>query len=189
MCQYETKNTYQTRLTDTDYDVIAHTLNIFRRGFDTSGWQCCVLNSTSWGAIAKDYATLVSHSLLYISNFASGVSPECWRQCGGLGTLMHRLWSCPHITSYCLNIFTLIEQILGFPISPSPDMALLSLEIDNIFPALRTVTSHIFLAARLCLVHHWKKILLPDMKEILQTINLTAHMRYFSHTVQVTPQL
>lgn len=85
---------------------------------------------------------------------------------------MHILWSCPHITSYWSYIFTLIEQILGIYISPSPGMALLSLGIDTIPPNVRTAASHILLAARLCLAQHWKKTLPPDMKEILQTINL-----------------
>lgn len=91
----------------------------------------------------------------WLSKFALGVSPLCWRQCGEVGTLFHLLWSCSNITQYWKRIYNLISQVLKINLEPSPGMALLSLEMDLAPHHMRTLLYHILLASRLYLVRHW----------------------------------
>lgn len=111
-----------------------------------------------------------------LSKFALGVSPLCWIQCGEVGTLFHLLWSCPNITQYWKQIYNLILQVLKNNLEPSPGMAILSLEMDLAPHHMRTLLSHILLAARLSLVRHWKDIKIPEISKVTQTIN--THSTY-----------
>lgn len=111
-----------------------------------------------------------------ISKFIPGASPECWRKCGGTGSLLHVLWSCPRIQRFWMITFQLVEQITGIKVDFSPGMALLSLEIDSIPPSLRILVSHIFIAARLTIVRHWKDTNPPSVTETLQLID--THRMY-----------
>lgn len=81
--------------------------------------------------------------------------------------MLQPLWSCPDINKYWSRIFDLIEQVLGNHVLPSPGMALLSLDIDSIIPAMRSIVSHIFLDIRLNIVRHWKDYTPPNLTETL----------------------
>lgn len=99
------------------------------------------------------------------------MSPLCWRQCGETGTVFHLLWACPIITQYWKWIYNLISQILKLNLEPSLGMALLSVERDLVPHHMRTLLSHILLAARLTLVRHWKDTKHPEIFEIIQITN------------------
>lgn len=106
-----------------------------------------------------------------LSKFTPGLSSRCWRECGQLGTLPHILWLCPCIKNYWTDIFNLIGQVTGIKLGPSQGMALLLLGIDLIPTRMRTIVSHILLAARLTLVRHWRDRTPPGLAETLQIIN------------------
>lgn len=90
-------------------------------------------------------------TLCRLSKFTLYISPKYWRNCGHPCMLLHTLWSCPSISPFCLSIFNLLTQILGFTMALTPDLALLSLGIELIPTPLRTEEIHILLAAWLSL--------------------------------------
>lgn len=109
-----------------------------------------------------------------IAKFVLHSSTLCWRNCGQVGTLYHTLWSCRVITQYWKAVFHLLKQILKIHINVSPDLALLSLNIETIPTESRTIATHILLSAKLVLTRHWKKQTAPIIQEVISTTHTHA---------------
>ena len=56
-------------------------------------------------------------------------------------------------------------------LSPTPGMALLSLEMDLVPYSSRNLLSHILIAARLAIVRHWRDTACPGLSEVKQIIH------------------
>lgn len=104
-----------------------------------------------------------------ISKIYPGASPLLLRNCGGVGTLYHVLWSCPRLRLLWSQTGRLLSNITNTQQTLTPDMAILSLELHNISSSYRTVTSHILLASRLTILRHWKSPITPNVMEVIST--------------------
>lgn len=67
-----------------------------------------------------------------ISEIYPEASPQCWRLCGGTGTLYHILWSCPQLRLLWSQVERLLSIITGTQQLLTLGMALLSLDITYI---------------------------------------------------------
>lgn len=105
-----------------------------------------------------------------IAKIFPGASPDCWKDCGNTGTLIHILWFCPKLRGLWSQVERLMMDITGTKQSLSPGMALLSLDLHTIPSTYRTVISHILLATRISILRKWKEITTPTLLEIIQTI-------------------
>lgn len=98
-------------------------------------------------------------------------SPNCWRECGARGSLLHILWACPVITPYWHSVFDLISGILAQVMDPCPELALLFLGIHNIPPDCRNIVGHVLLSAKLIITRYWKQSVSPTIAEVIQEVN------------------
>lgn len=81
-------------------------------------------------------------------------------------------------------IVIITERITGIKVVPSPELALLSLDIDLIPTHLRAMVSHILLEARLNIVQHWKDSNLPTITETLQKTNThSVYEKQFAYSI------
>lgn len=67
-----------------------------------------------------------------LAHMSSTSSPMCWRQCGQVGSLLHMWWSCPGISPFWSVVSTLITDILGLPLTLSPELAILDMDLQAI---------------------------------------------------------
>lgn len=104
-----------------------------------------------------------------IAKIFTGVSPDCWRDCGNTGTLIHILWFCPKLRGLWSQVERIMMDITGIKQALSPGMALLSLDLHTIPSMYRAVISHILLATRISILRKWKEINAPTLSEIIQT--------------------
>lgn len=96
----------------------------------------------------------------------------------------HISWACLCIKKFWSRIFLIIVQITGIQVVPSPGLALLSLDIELFPPHLRTMVTHILLAARLTIVRHWKDNNPPTILETLQTTNRhSIYEKQFAYSI------
>ena len=69
-------------------------------------------------------------------------------------------------------MFDVISAITGSRIAPDPALAILSLGIELIPPALRHVVLNLLMAARLSITRKWKDDLPPTITEVIDLTNL-----------------
>lgn len=125
------------------------------------------LSSNLWDLTYKlNLRWYIIHAQIHTFNQSS--LPLCWRKFGMTGNLYYSLWLCNNIASFWNDIFKLITVVTGITIPPSPELALLSIGIENIPRNMQCITIHILLAARLSMVRHWKS---PDHISIYETIH------------------
>lgn len=91
-----------------------------------------------------------------IHTYDPTTQPLCWRNCGEIGSLFHLLWQCTHTTALWQEVFQIITEVTGLSLFPSPDLALLNINMENISYCFHTIITHILLAARLTIVCHWR---------------------------------
>lgn len=56
----------------------------------------------------------------------SSLSSECWRCTYSPGDFIHVFWSCPAIKLYWTQVLSVINDLLGISVSPSPQMSVVS---------------------------------------------------------------
>lgn len=83
-----------------------------------------------------------------LSNYFLGSSPQCWRECGQIGNLLHMLWLCPNIRNLWNQTFYLIFSLTGILTPPTPALAILHLGIEKFPLDYRPAVSHILLETR-----------------------------------------
>lgn len=111
-----------------------------------------------------------------MASFSPHTPNTCLRFKSHKGDIFHIFWSCSAIQKYWIDTFNLLTNITKIPIPPTPALALLNLNIENIPGPLRYTTTHVLLASRLNLTRHWKSDTSPT---ITQTIDLVSlHYSY-----------
>lgn len=112
----------------------------------------CVLHWESVQKILNDWYLIPSKlAKIYPSTLSA-----CWRNCGYSGTPLYIWWTCPKLKPFWSTIIRLISSIFSTSTSLSPQMVLLSLDINPWPTAAHTILSHIFIAARLAIARDWK---------------------------------
>lgn len=148
-----------------------------RVAFSESQWKLAVCTTYKYSRcvshweqsqkiITRWYLTPQRLSKLYNTH-----SPLCWRNCDQVGTIAHIFWSCIGLSSFWGKIFEILSTTTGILLQPNPALALLSLGIDNIPPHMRTVVTHILIAARSVIARHWKQSDIPSHLEVIRKIN------------------
>lgn len=98
-----------------------------------------------------------------LAQIYSSHSSLCWRGCGQIGNIFYIFWSCKNIASFWIKIFTIILDVTGIVTSPSPALAVLSLEIDNIPCSFCKVVTYILVTARPMIARHEKPRTFPTL--------------------------
>lgn len=75
------------------------------------------------------------------------------------------------LRGYWENIFRVISDIVSLHVHPTPDLAILNLNIDSVPQPTRHVVTHILLAARLSITRLWKMVNVPSTEHILDLVN------------------
>lgn len=156
-------------------------------------WKSAIRNcyryshcSNHWDLMMKilhrSYLTSVRMSMIFPSE-----PNECWRQLGARGNIYHILWEWKSIRSFWYEVFKLISSVTGFIVKPLPQLALLSLTVNNIPLQLRSITNHILIAARLTITSKWRTNFVPNTKEVIQRVmvqySYEKHFAIQSHSV------
>lgn len=118
-----------------------------------------------------------------LSHFQDQRSKLYWRQWGKKGDLLHTLWGCKKLPAYWSSIFALIFTNAQTSISPSPDLALLNLGMESLPLYLRHTTTHILLAARLCITRIWKSCTPPSLSNTEDLIQLYCTYEHFMASI------
>lgn len=109
----------------------------------TSLWELTQKTLMRWYLTPSRLATFHKHT-----------SHECWRNCGKPGTLLHILWSCPHVSQLWKEVEIMLQTImlqdtLHSLVALTAQLAIPNLNIDDIPTYQRSVTTHILLATKL----------------------------------------
>lgn len=113
-----------------------------------------------------------------ITQFYPLISPDCWRNCSIIGTLMHIMWSCPPIRNLWSEIEHKLQQILQYPIILTPELSILNLTIESVPPQLRLITTHVLLATKLLITRNWKTTNIPASSDVIELVH--KHYTYES---------
>lgn len=97
-------------------------------------------------------------------------SPNCWRDCGGRGCILHILWSCKEVRTFWKEVFSLINKVTGEAIIPSPQLALLNIGMHLIPNKYRSLITHILIAAKLTITSKWKSKETPLLSEVINRV-------------------
>lgn len=132
-----------------------------------------IYKATTCSSLWEHTQSITQHRYLTplkIATFDHKVPPVCWRNCITTGSLFHILWECPLFTPFWMEVHTLISQITEIATPPSPDLALLNLNIENIpYKFLKTIT-HILLASRQNVTKRWKLHLPPMVLGVIKQV-------------------
>lgn len=74
------------------------------------------------------------------------------------------------LATYCLELFSLIKQIVLKPITPSPDLALLNLSIESLSRYYHKIVIHTLLDARLNITKLWKKSTTLSVLDVIKQV-------------------
>lgn len=96
--------------------------------------------------------------------------------------MFHIFWQCRNLRNYWKTIFQVLSDIATTHIPPSPDLAILNLNIDSIPQPIWHVTTHILLAARLSITRLWKTEKTPSIEHTLELVNL-----HYSYELAMAP--
>lgn len=106
-----------------------------------------------------------------MAKFSKENTNLCWRNCDQVGTLPHMLWSCKHIRSFWSETFKLIAKTTGVITKPTPEKAILSINMSEYPLSVRSIAMHILFAARSLLVSKWRSDEIPTIREIITKVN------------------
>lgn len=109
-----------------------------------------------------------------VAKFSKDKSNLCWRGCGQVGTLTHMVWSCVSLRDFWTEIFNLISKVMGIPIKPNIEQAILSSNVSNFPAAVRSIMTNILLAAHSGIMYRWKSSDIPKVSDILSKLNIIA---------------
>lgn len=118
-----------------------------------------------------------------LSHICPGYPTNCWRLCGEVGTLKHMWWECSVLLPLWASVEHLISEILHYPFTLTPEVAILDINLIDFPPCHRTLVHHILIAVRMTIAHHWKASYTPPFQEVLNRINSQFHCE----TQLVTP--
>lgn len=106
-----------------------------------------------------------------LASFLLESSPQCWRDCGQIGNLLHMLWQCPNVRSLWNQTFQLISSLTGILTSATPALAILHLGIDRFPPVYRPVVSHVLLETRLLILRNWKSKNATNLSDVTKAVH------------------
>lgn len=149
----------------TDYQWLTAINSVYKATSCTSLWEVTQKTLMRW--------YLTPHRL---AKFNIHASHDCWRGCGQTGTLLHILWTCPHLQQLWLGVQNMLREVLHLPITLTPQLAILNLNIDELPTHLRQVTVHILLATKLLLTRNWKSNIIPPIAEVVKVVQ--THYTY-----------
>lgn len=136
------ENDLQTQFTDAQWQTPI--TSIYKATNCTSLWELTQKTLMRW------YLTPIR-----LAKFHKHTPQECWRNCGHSGTLLHILWSCPHVTQLWKNVETMLREILHCSITITPQLAILNLNIDDFPPYQKSMITHVLLATKLFLIPYF----------------------------------
>lgn len=93
----------------------------------------------------------------------TSLSFACWRCTKDPGDFIHVFWSCPAIRDYWSQVVSVVQDIVGIDIAPTPQTCLLGL-VEELAPkrAERTLIGLLLFYARKITALCWKKRALPQ---------------------------
>lgn len=91
-----------------------------------------------------------------------------------MGTLTHMVWSCLNLRSFWSEIFNLVSKVMGVFAKPNTEQAILSINMSKYPIAVRSIATHILLAARSAIMYRWKSKDIPSVRDVTVKINMIA---------------
>lgn len=108
----------------------------------------------------------IGHTLLPLGciKWDPPMSSDCWHCSHTLGDFIHVFWSCPVIKVYWTQILSVINDLLGISVAPSPHICLLGL-VEELVPRVveRTLIGLLLFYARKMITLCWKKQAPPSL--------------------------
>lgn len=94
----------------------------------------------------------------------TSLSSECWRCSKDPGDFIHVFWSCSAIRVYWSQVVSVVQDIMGIDIAPTPQICLLGL-VEELAPrvAERTLIGFLLFYARKMITLCWKKRAPPSL--------------------------
>lgn len=127
-----------------------------------------MINSTSscarLGLIQFKVLHRIHYSKARLSRIYPDLSDTCDRCSQAPANLTHMFWSCPSLVEYWRNFFTVISEILGLNVDPSPYIAIFGVPEEGIRLNNRqkSIVSFASLIARRRILMLWKNHLPPS---------------------------
>lgn len=91
-----------------------------------------------------------------IHHFNLTTPDTCWRCLSSRGTMLHIWWECPPIQKFWQQIFLLYCKLMATALSPTPEIALLSMLPGTLKSIKKDVLRHFLAAARMVIPKYWK---------------------------------
>ena len=92
-----------------------------------------------------------------LSKMSREVSDRCWHNCGGPGTLIHLLWSCPSIKQFWSNVVGVLTDMMDVQIPLCPTFCLLGIKHENVKSNVVHKLVHLgFLSAKRIILMNWR---------------------------------
>lgn len=99
------------------------------------------------------------------------VSAECWRCLFDVGDMLHIWWTCPLIQTYWVRVHKIICKVTGYQLEFSPALYLLQLPPANTKISNTALSIQLIIAARMCILVHWKSSTTPALEELLRKVD------------------
>lgn len=147
-------NLFQHILTFTKYPPYQKWEANLGKSFTTFKWQCTLKTIYKPSKCVNHWEQSKKLALMWyltpyrVSKFCQTNSPLCWRDCGGVGNILHTFWSCKLLTSFWHGIFRCISNIMGILTPPNLSISVLNIGLENFPSDFRTVVTHVLLVAR-----------------------------------------
>lgn len=153
-----------------------------QKSFTLPQWLTAIKYNSTSSACVDHWDN--SHKILHrwyitpmrLHTMNSTLSPLCWRNCHINGNLLHVMWHCKVLKKIWTDVFSLISDTTNSQCNPSPELALLCLEIDSFPYTHRKVVVHILFAARISIAAKWNSTTPPDIKEVIERVKSQSLM-------------
>lgn len=154
--------------------------NDLNKSYPLKEWQIALQSTYKFSKCSNYWEIVIkiTHRWHYIpyklAKFCPNKSPNCWRNFGQVGNLLHILWGCPSLSRFWRQLFHLLASITGILSPPNVGLPNLSLVIDTYPTPMKQVVTHILLVARNTILEKWN---FQDSPNISEVNTLTKHMR------------
>lgn len=108
--------------------------------------------------------------------FPGTATERCWRECGGVGTLLHVFWECPLVRPFWAELQTFLREVCSFQICLTPQLTLLRLDTEDIPISCKSLCSHTFNLANSLIGRYWKSKSIPTISETITMLNRNYNM-------------
>lgn len=129
-----------------------------------------------WESVPK-----IIHKWYYTSNSLAQIfsnhSPQCWRNCGSIGSLVHILWDCLLLIDFCQR-FSINIQYYWYHVCLWPHVSTSGSKHWGLASKFYTVITYFLVDAKLSIARNWMLANPPLLHTSIQILNDHAHLKY-----------